>query len=654
MKTIVFVAQANEISPALLEIAQAGPGKEIQALTNDAVVSRLLKQKGIDCKWIEEYLSQDEQKSCVEHSLRLLRNWNRDTQGNDLTFLDGIPMSAVINRNCFYHFNYAFKAVLNVTNILETEKPDNVVFVEDADISGGFYGISGANLYKEVLKIGRDAYLYNLTILEKPGSPPPLAGERRQRWKSLLTGAIKDAVIFFIDQFKSILSQLGGSGARMNILTYSATDISYFGKGLVRAILKAHKEARIYYIESQRNCFFLARLLNRPLEAFKTKETEEKIRRLSLQVSTIGQNLKDHLSQNPLFVFKGVDLGRLMGKFFDEFLAEKIFHYINFAVLLREGLMKLDIDLIVLSNSTTDFSILLSFLGREKGIPVLHVPHAGDDGAYVEEGKRYVHPEHDTRFFPFHHSHEIVAMRFRHDRLVEEGISPDKLILTGLPRYDIEIPNRRASRAKAREALGFAENETIVLLGTDLVWNQQERMSIHSHIKGFEALTLYEELISRFSGKDNYRLVFKFRPGDLLLEFVKDVVESNRHRNISVFHDKLELLCLASDISLMYGSTTGLEAMFYGLVVIKINLGSKKAYTHIGNGCIEIDDIKKLPGTLERLKNDRPYFEERLAVQRKYLEAQFFHRAGSLRKTVDTVFYLAALGKRQKSPANPV
>ncbi|MBI4383903.1 MAG: hypothetical protein HY579_07695 [Nitrospinae bacterium] len=645
MKTLVWVGDLNDLKALLLAESKEGrPPPEPLYVAGDPLVIEELLRNNLSCNGINAFFSRAEFMECEELALSLAREWSKDEDGSDFTRVNGIPLSQAIMRFVYYHFAYALRAVHGIANLLEKERPGQVRAAKQNDLSGGFYGIHGRDLRKEILKLLQPRYGYELIWTENAESvanvaPAPMGG---------LTRLIKTLVILGVDGCKTAFRKAFDRGAPVNILVPSASDIGYLRPAVVRNVLRAGENVNLSYLFNELNCYLHPRLTHRSLDKYKTPETGKTVRELAGAIAGMKEKTRNRLGDKR-FVFRGLPFWPIVENFFNEFFDALAPQYIEFAVLAEEA-VKDDVHLVVITTNTMPYHILLTLLGKRHQVPVLHIPHGFSDGI-IKDGKLIQGGERNLLNFPFLYDLEVVGLKYNVNLRVKKGIDPKKLILAGIPQYEVQLDDKKSKRTAARKKLGLDPGEEVVAFATE---RSADRMMNSALLDGFETVRLYKSLISVMERRAGSRLVFKFRVGDELIALTRELAAKSGGKNVLVLAESLQDLLWASDVVMIINSSVGVEALYYDVPVVQIMTpsGMPAIQLEAEGAAIGLYDPQSLPAILDRLRNDPEYREARLTAQREFLDKNLISRTGGAKRMGKIVAEIALAGKNGKPAAD--
>lgn len=638
MNNIAYIDRETEIK-TYLELKNLYPHKEILCIAGNAVTMKRLQAKGEDCVSITKYQKREEQQQAMQAAVTAAELWFRNKEGEDLLRYGKISLGKAFKFPISFFFNHVIKAINIVLNILEMEHPETVVMVDNPLVETNPSLYFDMDMHKVVLKWLAEKKGYQIISL-----PMDKGRATRRTWRDIggklewiripiLSGTIhfwipkpllevlKRFLIFLVDGSKNFYySRLKHNSSDIRILVLSASDLNYLGGNLIRQ-LSRYSHRIIYYLENERNCFFNLGLLNIKKERFTHATKTESVQQFLTGLNDIHGKLRSEAETNPQLKYRDIPIFELCENFFDGIFTKEIPSLLNFQAQAYEVFQTTRIDILITTNTQMPKSVILAQIASQFNVPVLQIPH-GHNYGFILEKTIHLHYGVDTRYFPVYYSHEAVGLKINFHLLAESRGSSEKLILAGLPKFEKKITNHNSLRKKVREQLGFGKEEDVLLLATSLVEMNSDKLCIPAQFDSFESLQMYETILALYAKRSQSRLVFKFRPGDILFQITKEMVSQQGLTNTSFFTHHLENLLSACDAVLVCQSNVGIEALYYDIPILQY-LTPEKLNTlplSIEGAAIEIRDLEELPRILDRLKGDKNYREERIKAQRQFIK----------------------------------
>lgn len=670
MTTIVFLDQAREVAPYLKYRGENPSLAPDLCIAGNVVTQRLLQRHGLDCVPITNYDHPTENDAAWETTLELSELWFRDREGKDLTRFQDISFGQALKYFTVRFFYHALKAIDFVLQILEQEKPEVVILGENPAMEMCSVFLMDINMYKVVFKYLAKQLNYETVCIspdgkiDKNGQGEMIRGPEKTKPLSffspntsaklpdLLLNTVKQLIIFAVDKSKNFLGGFSPhSSDEVRVLVQTATDISYLGKNMVDEFLSSRKRV-LYYRDHEMNCYFKTGLRHLETNRIPASKPDSADRMFLSGLSETFQTLKRQWASDSRFQYQNIPVFELCESFFHIIFRKEIPTLWQFMEKTGEALRSCPVDVIILTNKVLPKAVILAQIANQKGIPALHISH-GHNYGHQTEGGTFLNYGMDIRYFPSHHSHETVGLKFNYQLLVESGVPEEKLFLAGIPEFETrEI--EPSLRREARKKLDFKENENILLYATQLVQSWSERCTMPGLVfDSFEIDTLYNDLIRMFGQRTHSRLALKFRPGDMLVKPVQERVTSEHLENISIFLYDLKSLLLASDAVLITQSNVGIEALFYDIPIVQyLKPGKVNTLPLASEGAaIPIQDLQELNEVLDRLHQEPAYRQEKIAAQKSFLKRNLPDDNLTAAKRIVTIIDMLAGERKNHSSA---
>jgi hypothetical protein len=193
--------------------------------------------------------------------------------------------------------------------------------------------------------------------------------------------------------------------------------------------------------------------------------------------------------------------------------------------------------------------------------------------------------------------------------LMERGINPKKIFLTGNPEFSVLPLSQNYVVGDLRQSLGIKSEEKVILLLTSAMvehgfWTEEMRASF---VKG--VINSLNPIL-----KKDFRLIIKIHPVENLDVYRK--ILGSENKRVLLYKDlKLTDAILVSDVVMAGYSTTVLQACAFRKPVIILNIfGSPEYLPYVEMGlAIGVYDIDKLKETVEKIAIDMPTREKLLS-----------------------------------------
>ena len=182
-------------------------------------------------------------------------------------------------------------------------------------------------------------------------------------------------------------------------------------------------------------------------------------------------------------------------------------------------------------------------------------------GKVKEETRRYV-------FHPYTSYTEglniAVLSQFEKDMYVSLGVPPEKIFITGQPRFDIIWQKQSNPNGQIIAELGVPEEKGIIVLATQpfvepRIWTEQQREQ------------LVQAAVSAVKEFPDKQLVIKLHPDESIEKYRKILTNIGEDKAIICRDVNLYELLNAGELLMTGDSTVGLEAMLLDKPVIVVN-----------------------------------------------------------------------------------
>ncbi|HJP17167.1 MAG TPA: CDP-glycerol glycerophosphotransferase family protein [Nitrospinota bacterium] len=638
VKTLAFIDNFDEVE-IFLKTFKSCIDKDTICIAGDGLTLKALKKNGIESKSIDNYRNQKEYEEAECSAVELAGKWFEDHEGNDFTKFDGISLGTSLKKEVFYYISYLNKAILDVSNILKHENPNKILLVNDPSLPELKYKESSLLLHKKIFQFLKNYKNYDVYISEPKAHRSFLMlekilkqwrFEKQNIWEGkliyyshvALNRFIKKLVVGTVDQAKRLFLIDKNKNDSVRALTLSASDITYFGNNLIESFLRKEKSL-LYYFDDENNCYFNFRIIRASTKGigsfFENNKTSEFVSDLKLRFKKEINFQRKH----PRWMFLDIPLLNFMDGYLKEIIEIRIPELIKFFQISEYTIKKKNINIVLICERWGAKRIILTQIAKRNGISVLHIPHSVEPGFKV--GGKILSPlPCNIKHFPFYPTHEISGIRYQELMQVCRGISQDKLLLTGIPRFGKLKIKTQKSYYNARKRLGFSANEEIVLFALRAIAGPfYDKFIINGTISTFELSNFYELFLKQFVKRNNSRAVFKLKMFDDSTEWLVSNFKSRDGINsISIYRNHLHDLLTASDVVVVTHSNVGIEAIYYDTPVIVYNKPGKPSFLPLcaEKVAIEIKSPLELTPALDRLRNDKSFKEERLKIQRNFLK----------------------------------
>jgi UDP-N-acetylglucosamine 2-epimerase len=191
--------------------------------------------------------------------------------------------------------------------------------------------------------------------------------------------------------------------------------------------------------------------------------------------------------------------------------------------------------------------------------------------------------------------------------LLEAGISPEDIEITGSPYYDnLANINIQSKSGKPYKTLLFATQPTNIKVNLKIVdkigtfMNKSEEFKLIIKPHPLENKDIYQDFSKKFPNK----------------VFIKDI------------NDDITKLLINSDILLLESSTVGLEAALLEKPIIGINFNNNKSVYISGNVAVEVTNIRDLINSIIEIANNEELNKKLSEARSKFVYEQTYLKDG--------------------------
>ena len=636
-KTIAFIDNFDEVEMFLKKFHSCAD-KDTIYIAGDALAYAALNKRGIPCKALDYYRNLKQYEEAEKYALDMAGKWFVDFEGSDFTQFEGISIGKCMKKDVYSFLKYVLKAILDISNILKQENPKEVLLMSDYQTPITVFGKGNLLLHKQVFlllmkdneyeietcEVGNNSIFSKLNDFLKQISFQKhsiLSAKFVYYCPPILTSLFKKLVIMATDGVKAFLSNDKNNFPSVRALTLSASDLTYFGNDLIKSYSK-RSNCYLYYLEDENNCYFNSQILRVPKKKYysliENKNKKDFLSNLKLRFKRV----KEREKHSTKWTFMGLSLLCLSEKYFIWIIDEKIPELISFFQSAENAIKKCNINIVLICERWGAKRTILTQIAKNKGIPVLHIPHSVEPG--IIDGNKIIVPDGiDIKHFLFCPTHEVSSLKYQQQIQKKRGINENKLFLTGIPRYGSFKPKSQKSLYNARKRLGFSMDEEIVFIHFRPIFRYYyDKMITNDQFSTFELSHLYESFIQYISKRKNSKIVFKLKMSDLCSSLICNITPRNAASNVIILKDHLQDILTASDAVVVTHSTVAIEALYCDTPVIVYKDSRKLSFLSLCamKAAIEINSPKEIVPILDRLRNDESYREERLNSQSDFLK----------------------------------
>jgi CDP-glycerol glycerophosphotransferase (TagB/SpsB family) len=226
--------------------------------------------------------------------------------------------------------------------------------------------------------------------------------------------------------------------------------------------------------------------------------------------------------------------------------------------------------------------------------------------------------------------------------LLRHGLAPDRLVVTGAPKFDASLQAARGSRARLCQELGIDPQQRLVVYAAhpDVLWYTSRDW--HQ----WELVSLLGQALAEIP---NCQLVLRPHPSDKTL--CQEHLPGDLKSEAVIARDaNLYNLLIHCDLLITETSTVGLEAMLFDKPVMILNLrGRPDLVPYVERGAaLGVYDLPDLAQAIQAAL-DEEAVRERLGVARKAFTSYYLDRLDgrSSERVVGLILQMAAERKKE-------
>ncbi len=634
-KSIAYIGHVSEVPHFINYFKNKNEETTICFVENVLILNRM-KEAGLTAFSIYVNESLDDKKVTWDKSLQWAEEWALNPEGKDLTLIDKLSILKITKywtSSFFYHFFRSVDAVENIFNreqissvILWDDKnqdPHNVSYIIEMDLfKPSFWAFAELNSLPVINLLNHDSGSQvnsQISTNKKVDLRRLRQGGSGSKFFNFIL-QIKKTIVFFVDGIKPFLSFLISLNDRKtSYLIEGANDVSYWGDSLVNQLTRILGNT-IYYFKNEDRCYFNLRLNRLKLESFQTSTYRENIGKIDLRLKEVFENVKASGLKNSNLKYKSFSPFELGELFFKRMFQIEIPGLFKYFAQVSEALKRKTFNALIISNKVAPDTIAFSQAAKDK-LPIIYLPHGHNYGV-MKKDKDFIHPWTDNAFYSPFYTKVISGLRYNVNLEKKNGLDPEKISLGGIPKFEKDDEGLSLQKMKYRERLNINSEEKVLLFATSANGIYWDKVCPFHLDDSFENFKVYEDLIEVFGNKDGFRLIFKFRPLDLLVEETKRLVEKRNIKNIDVFVDRLEDFFVACDALLVTQSNAGIEALFYDIPMMQyVPPGKENSMPLIPeNASLQVNEVPETISYLKRLVEDKGYREDRMKAQKDFLK----------------------------------
>lgn len=572
----------------------------------------------------EQYINEKHAEELEQISLNIGYNWHKD-----LFKFKGISLGRLVAWNSIYYFSRVIRDFQTISNIIEIEAPTEILTFQDNNSSIKDFNntlIYVCSLKKQSIKTILLKKKYN-----KINNHFKLSINFYDSLNSILNSR---PVRLNLKFFNSLLYKIHKGDKKkkikekknfFKILMYD----TFREKNLNLELSKINTPTFLYnqlsisqILKNLKNIFLRKKLgFHFSLDDFSSKQIERKAYLYHKIICDDWIRIINKKFFENFFFFRGHDLWPLFKKFVYKTI------YFDFKRLIKSILIYLNIirkekpNLIILNDDTTEFNKTFVIVASSFKVHTLVLQHG------------FVSILYDIGFLPLSAEKIAVWGKISKNNLCNNGLSEDRIVITGAPRFDYYYNLNKNEKIKARIKKSIyshfkidKKNKLILFAPSHISFNKR---LTNFHLNQFEVLKIYNYVLEAISALPNCHLIIKLHPGDSNEHIPHQLIKSLGIRNVSVVKDlKIEKLLASCDCLITSWSTTGTEAMILEKPVICMKLRQKRKFhvRYIEYGAaFEASSVIDLKLRLQLIFKDSNILKKN---QKRYLEDDIYKLDG--------------------------
>jgi len=569
--------------------------KKMEHKRNDYVILALnfqsqkrLREEEIRFNVPEDYIPKKVCDEIDEKTVSFTTTWYKDYE-EQLSY-EGVALGKMVEYEVYLYILDALKSIALANNVIIKEEPNRIlVLTEKTPLSSVLWTnhLSYATKAFEILARKRDIPLVRFhkkdvwSLVERKlkvvRRARHLAGKASRiipKWVlrelSRRLSRSTDNEVVFIDVPKSICTP---------VIEHLQKDSEYRVTTLDSSYMRACAYIREYHVSVFRKKISKERVL-----LSKVKRSLEKNMELRKRLSYLDVCVYDVLEEN-----------------FSHIFSSRFVQLARFIELTDSMIYEESPDIIVLFDDVTPVNRTIASVTKNHHIPTLVILRGV---TALDMGGLHVIPTIADK--------QAVWGSISKEWFITRGVEPEKLVITGYPRYDALAKKKMKLRAREKVILdlNIEPSKGIIMLAT------QPYVGFSAHNSPRMNELLLRGVLSAMKEFPDKQLIIKLHPAEDN-SLAKGVTEEMRLDPI-ITHRYLNEILIMSDLVLVVNSGVGLEAMILDKPVIAINLTGQPdlvpyASSGAAIGVYREEDIA--PAMRDALYNED--VRQRLAVNRK-------------------------------------
>lgn len=583
----------------------------------------------------EQYINEIQAEELDEKSLDIAYNWH-----NDKFLYDRISLGRLVAWNNIYYFSRILRDFQIILNLIEREDPYEIISYEDNELhTRDFNKI--LQYVCSLKEIQFNKYLMKSQLIKQPKSKKSLEfliinfiGFKINTIPS--QEPFKRMLHFFSFLFSkvSFCKLYGKNNSSKNVLMdnsfrYESLKTELTKDKQFKILLLSEKATLKSILENFKNKILKKRILHIFLDNYRKKSFSKNTR---LFIVGIQKQWKKYIN-DPKFIrnfdYNGHSLWPLVKDYILRIIYVDFKRIIENIQIINEIYKKKRIDLITFNDDTTEFTKCLATVASNLKIHSLVLQHGAISYFY------------SIGFLPLTAEKIAVWGKISKNNLTSFGISPEKAIITGAPRFDIYsklIKNKKLlKKIKEKVYKDFKLNSKTKLIVYASSFVDFQNMRTNLHLTRDELIKILECILNTMKNFPNSHLIIKLHYADNNPQIPVKIINYLGIRNVSVVKSyNLANLLVSCDCLITPWSTVGSEAMIFKKPLISVRIRKKKypvPYTE-SNAAFEASNVEELTEKL-RIVFHNPLVMEK--DQEKYVKNDLFKIDGLATKRVSNL-----------------
>lgn len=529
-------------------------------------IRNYLKNKNIEYKIQEHYISEDNALELDDLALNFALNWHKD-----LFLFKGISLGSIIQRKSFYDWCENFRNLHVIINLIKRENPTEIIVFDDIDLYFNKFNAiienvcSIKNVKLKIIPID-DPSLIKTKFLEKIHNKQSTSlidfiGKSEQ-FRIFMKLFFK--IIWILKQMKKLIFK---RLKKKNILFYGYR----YNISIIKKLLQQRKYNLILLDERPdllKNRDILSKIIGKKGEThifFELFDSKKIIKQTNRYFERYVEKWKK-IIQEPrfknFFVYNGINFWKMFKiEFYDIIIY--VFKDIMKNILISYEILKnRKYDLIIFDTDSRDRTRVFSLIASKINIPTLVVQH-GLIGRPLGD-------------IPFISKKYVLWGEIFKEVHKKYGLDPNKIIITGAPRFDEYsfLNQKQKLKQKIKEdvykKLKIEKEKKLVVFVA--IHNDFYKQSNSADLDHLEIEKMHNMIFQLANSLPNIHLIFKRRIMDEFKDITCEIYDKMGLKNMSIIADfNIRDLIVACDCLISGYSTTILEAILLEKPVILLN-----------------------------------------------------------------------------------